>query len=127
MAWSAQFTESSAENSSITYTPESKDEGVYSVAAFTALQKGIYRFDLYGSGGANGDDPYGRSNGGKGGRTSGYLQLESGQTIYVGAGGLRCAAFVHSKNVESLAATQNNGILYFVAGGGGNGGRGYRN
>lgn len=121
MGWTAQFTAESKENANITYKPESSVEGAYSVGTFKALQKGVYRFELYGSGGVNGTAP-----GGRGGKTTGYISLEQNEEIYVAAGGPRCAAFVAKKGHVYSSATPLYSIyesdLIFVAGGGGNGG-----
>lgn len=132
MGWSGSLSSSSAVGASITFTPGTTTEGAYVVGSFTAPKKGIYRFTLKGSGGTNGLDYYenasvGGNNynqwagGGAGGKTVGYLLLEAGQTVYVGAGGTCCAAFVSSANGSALSAISAS-KLYFVAGGGGAGG-----
>ena len=100
MAWNGSLTAGSAVGSKITFTPDTSAEGGYTVSAFTAPKKGIYRFQLYGSGGTNGstDADYTGANGnatvlgGAGGYTDGYMLLEKNQTVYVGAGGTCSAA-----------------------------------
>ena len=61
------------------------------------------------------------ASGGTGGTTTGYLLLEAGQTVYVGAGGPCSAAFVSKVTGNKLSAIAQDD-LYFVAGGGGGGG-----
>lgn len=124
MAWTGSITASSGVNANATFTPDTAAEGAYSVSSFTAPKKGVYRFDLKGSGGVTSSSS-GGAKGGEGGLTVGYKIMEKNETVYVGAGGPRCAAFVHSKSVGSLAETLGNGTLYFVAGGGGNSGYGF--
>lgn len=145
MGWSGSLTASSSAGTSITFTPTADSRsyptdvttyvGTYTVSTFKAPKKGVYRFQLYGSGGAqrtenagpdeNGYNTYsgqhGGAAGGQGGYTDGYLLLEENQTVYVGAGGCACAAFVSSANGTKLSAIPASN-LYFVAGGGGNGG-----
>ena len=122
MGWSGSLTASSAIGAAITFTPDTTTMGGYTVSSFTAPKRGIYRFQLKGSGGATGDSSRtGRAEGGEGGLTTGYLLLESGAKVYVGAGGPCSAAFVSSSTGTALSAvTQAN--LYFVAGAGGQGG-----
>ena len=129
MAWSGSLTESSAVGSSITFTPDTSTEGAYTVAAFTAPRKGVYAFQLKGSGGTvTANQKY--SPGGVGGFTTGYLLLEKGQTVYVGAGGTCSAAFV-SKVTGAALKNISASNLFFVAGAGGGGGamwgNGYNN
>ena len=123
MGWNGTLSASSAVGSAITYTPDTTSEGAYTVASFTAPKKGIYRFILMGSGGTyNGNHSDGVSAaGGTGGLTTGYLLLEAGQTIYIGAGGPCSAVFVSKVTGTALKniAAEN---LYFVAGAGGGGG-----
>ena len=120
MAWSGSLTASSAVGSAITFTPDTNTEGAYTVAAFTAPKKGVYAFQLKGSGGTvTVNQKY--SPGGVGGFTTGYLLLEKGQTVYVGAGGTCSAAFVSKTNGSALKNI-SAGNLYFVAGAGGGGG-----
>jgi len=124
MGWSGSLNANSAIGSAITFTPNTTTEGGYTVSAFAAPKKGIYRFILRGSGGSyNGyhDDGVSAA-GGTGGLTTGYLLLEAGQTVYIGAGGTCSAAFVSKINVSNLAATGSKDNLYFVAGAGGGGG-----
>lgn len=122
MGWSGSLTTGSALGSAITYTPSATDIGAYSVGSFTAPKRGIYQFKLKGSGGAKHDVSSGSiSDGGVGGSTTGYLLLEAGQTVYVGAGGPCSAAFVAESDGDALKdITKSN--LYFVAGAGGGGG-----
>lgn len=130
MGWSGSLTASSAVGSKITFTPDTSAEGGYTVSAFTAPKKGIYRFQLYGSGGTNGSTKtdytgaFTEANlpGGSGGYTDGYLLLEKNQTVYVGAGGTCSAAFVAGAYGASLAAI-SSGNVQFVAGAGGAAGR----
>lgn len=117
MGWNASLTENSAVGSKITFTPDTSSEGGYTVSAFTAPKKGVYRFQLYGSGGTNGTS----TAGGAGGYTDGYILLEKGKTVYVGAGGTCSAAFVSSVSGSKLANIDKV-RLYLVAGGGGAGG-----
>lgn len=130
MGWSGSLTESSALGSAITFTPSTSAEGAYTVSSFTAPKKAIYRFQLYGSGGTkygagaskvgNVGGKIGGQNGAKGGYTDGYLLLEKGQTVYIGAGGTCSAAFVSAVTGAKLSAIAKAN-LYFVAGGGGAG------
>ena len=101
-------------NANATFTPDTAAEGAYSVSSFTAPKKGVYRFDLKGSGGTNG-----LASGGAGGYTVGYKVMEAGETVYVGAGGTCSAAFVSAGYGASLAVAP--GPL-FIAGAGGAGG-----
>lgn len=125
MGWSGSLTESSAVGSSITFAPGTTTEGAYVVSSFTAPRKGVYRFILKGSGGTKYASPGKEWNhcaaGGKGGYTVGYLLLEKGQTVYIGAGGTCSAAFVAAATGTSLSAISKTN-LYFVAAGGGAGG-----
>lgn len=141
MAWNGTLTASSAIGSKITWYPDSPEKtdpsenfvnvktyaGNYSVSSFTAPKRGVYRFRLKGSGGVklevseDGDAKDRGSAGGNGGSTTGYLLLNAGETVYVGAGGVCRAAFVSATNESSLANVEKSD-LYFVAGGGGSGG-----
>lgn len=121
MGWSGSLSASSAVGSAITYTPDTTTSHGYTVGTFTAPKKGVYRFILKGSGGAYYDSDGSSSNGGAGGYTVGYLLLETGQTVYVGAGGTCSAAFV-SKATGSALKDITRSNLYFVAGAGGGGG-----
>ena len=123
MGWSGSLTGNSAVGSAITYTPDTSQGGQYTVSVFTAPRKGVYAFQLKGSGGTyNGYHSDGVSAaGGTGGFTTGYLLLEKGQTVYIGAGGSCSAAFVSVANASALKdVTPAN--LRFVAGAGGGGG-----
>lgn len=125
MAWSGSLTASSAIGSAITFTPDTNTQGAYSVSVFTAPKKGVYRFVLKGSGGRKytiSESGAACADGGAGGTTTGYLLLEEGQKVYVGAGGTCSAAYVSKTNAASLAATSEKSNLYFVAGAGGEGG-----
>lgn len=148
MGWSGSITASSAVGASTTYTPDSPEStdpaskwvnvktyaGNYSVSSFTAPKRGVYQFILKASGGAkaykyNDSDSNGLYNGvagGTGGSTTGYLLLEAGQTVYVGAGGVCRAAFVSSVDGSSLSAIDKS-KLYLVAGAGGSGAAYYDN
>ena len=127
MGWSGSLTTSSALGSNITFTPDTSTIGAYTVSSFTAPRKGVYRFQLKGSGGANGPALWENRNlmwnsdGGVGGFTDGYLLLEKGQTVYIGAGGPCSAAFVSGVSGSKLADIAKAN-LHFVAGGGGQGG-----
>lgn len=123
MGWSGSLSADSAVGSAITYTPDTSSEGAYTVGTFTAPKKGVYCFQLRGSGGTyNGYHSDGVSAaGGTGGFTTGYIVLEKGQTVYIGAGGSCSAAFVakaYGAALKDVAAAN----LYFVAGAGGGGG-----
>lgn len=113
MAWTGSITASSGVGANATFTSGAA-EGAYSVSSFTAPKKGVYRFDLKGSGGTNGT-----ASGGAGGYTVGYKVMEAGETVYVGAGGTCSAAFVSAGYGASLAAA---GSPLFIAGAGGAGG-----
>ena len=121
MGWNASLSASSALGSAITFTPDTTTEGTYTVAAFTAPKKAIYRFLLKGSGGTVTNNGGSSSAGGTGGTTTGYLLLEAGQKVYVGAGGPCSAAFVSKVTGSKLSSIAKEN-LYFVAGGGGGGG-----
>ena len=123
MAWSGSLSADSAVGSAITFTPDTKTEGAYTVVEFTAPRKGVYCFQLKGSGGTyeGGHNDGVSASGGVGGLTTGYLVLEKGQTVYVGAGGSCSAAFV-SKTTGTALRYIPAGDLYFVAGAGGGGG-----
>lgn len=125
MGWSGSLGADSGVGAAIVFTPETTAVGAYTSGSFTAPSKGIYRFRLRGSSGgaaqeANGSGGYGNAAGGEGGLTDGYLLMEAGQTVYVGAGGLCSAAYIAKTSgaFAQLAA----GSLLFVAGGGGKGG-----
>ena len=121
MGWSGSLNALSGVGSAITYYPDTETKRGYTVSAFTAPKKGIYQFVLRGSSGQLQRAWSQTGNPGDGGYTVGYLLLEAGQTVYVGAGGVLSAAFVSSvwgDALKNIAA----GYLYFVAGaGGGNG------
>ena len=132
MGWTGSLTASSAVGSEMTFSPDTSTMGEYTVSTFTAPRKGIYRFDLKGSGGAtgakskggysvSGAGKYERASGGIGGKTTGYLLLEKGETVHVGCGGTCSAAFVSSSTGTTLANVKKAN-LYFVAGAGGQGG-----
>lgn len=117
MGWNGALTENSALGESITFTPDTSTTGAYTISPFAAPRKGVYRFELSASGGTANS-----AAGGAGGRTEGYLLLEKGQTVYVGAGGTCSAAFVASQTGEKLSAIPAS-ALFFVAGAGGEGGK----
>ena len=121
MGWNASLSASSALGSAITFTPDTTTEGAYTVAAFTAPKKAVYRFLIKGSGGTVTNNGGSSSAGGTGGTTTGYLLLEAGQKVYVGAGGPCSAAFVSKVTGSKLSSIAKEN-LYFVAGGGGGGG-----
>lgn len=131
MGWNASLNAGSAIGTKITYTPDTSGEGEYSVTSFTAPKKGVYRFQLYGSGGtmgsteADSDGTFDTANlsGGTGGVTDGYLLLEKGQVVYIGAGGTCSAAFVSHGYGASLA---HAGTPLLIAGAGGGAGRCYK-
>lgn len=142
MGWIGSLTESSAVGSSTRWEPNSPEStdpnttwvnvktyaGNYSVGTFKAPKRGVYRFDLKGSGGAkvttrdtsHSSGNNGGSSGGEGGSTTGYLLLEKNQEVYVGAGGVCRAAFVSSAYGANLAAV-SIANLFLVAGAGGSG------
>ena len=116
MGWSGSLTQNSALGSKILFTPEASGEGEYEVASFTAPRKGVYRFELKGSGGTQGI-----ADGGTGGATDGYLLLEKDETVFVGAGGTCSAAFVSYASGAKLSDIARASLL-LVAGAGGAGG-----
>lgn len=132
MGWSGSLSASSAAGTKITFTPDTSTEGGYTVSSFTAPKDGVYRFDLKGSGGTPGSTETAfeatvtNANlpGGKGGATTGYLQMKKGDKVYVGAGGTCSAAFVAASSGSKLSSVSKSS-LYFVAGAGGAGGRTY--
>ena len=71
MGWSGSLTQNSVLGSKILFTPDASGEGEYTVSSFAAPRKGVYRFELKGSGGTAGI-----ASGGAGGMTDGYLLLE---------------------------------------------------
>jgi hypothetical protein len=117
MGWDASLTQGSAIGSKILFTPDAVGEGEYTVSSFTAPRKGVYRFELKGSGGTAG-----RSAGGSGGMTDGFLLLEKDETVFIGAGGSCSAAFVSFGSGAKLSDVARDSLL-FVAGAGGAGGR----
>lgn len=122
MGWSGSLNANSAVGAAITYTPDTTGVGAYTVSSFTAPKKGVYCFQVRGSGG----NTIGAANStrrapGKGGLTIGYMLMEAGQTVYIGAGGYCSAAFVSKATGSSLAAISASN-LYFVAGAGGQNG-----
>lgn len=127
MGWSGSLNANSAVGAAITFTPDTGTDnvGAYTASSFTAPRKGIYRFVLKGSGGSirpNYETGASWSAGGTGGYTVGYLLLEAGQTVYIGAGSPCSAAFVSKISAATLAATGSKSNLFFVAGAGGGGG-----
>lgn len=124
MGWSGSITSGSAVGTAATYSSDTTTEHAYSVGSFKAPKKGIYRFQLYGSGGKKEADRVSYAScgeGGQGGYTDGYLLLEANQVVYVGAGGVCSAAFASSATGSKLSAISAS-ALYFVAGAGGGGG-----
>lgn len=121
MGWNGSLTASSAVGAAITYTPDTTTRRGYTVGAFTAPKKGIYQFIVRGSSGMLQRSWSQTGNPGDGGYTVGYILMEAGQVVYVGAGGELSAAFVSSVWGDALKNIAP-GNLYFVAGaGGGNG------
>ena len=96
MGWSGSILAHSALGSAAVFSPDTTDNGEYTVSSFTAPKKAVYRFLLKGSGGNTRGYSYPSSSspGGTGGTTTGYLLLEAGETVYIGAGGTCSAAFV---------------------------------
>lgn len=123
MGWSGSLSASSAVGSAITYTPDTSGVGSYTVGTFKAPKKGVYRFQLKGSGGQAQHDWSTGGTPGAGGNTTGYLLLEANQTVYIGAGGPGSAAFV-AKAAGSSLANIAKANLHFVAGAGGGNGNG---
>ena len=132
MAWGGSLTSSSAVGSKITFTPDTSTEGGYTVSSFKAPKKGVYQFELKGSGGSKGlaslgpdvvtdREYYSLADGGTGGKTIGYLLLEKDQVVYVGCGGTCSAAFIASATGANLSGINKDKLL-FVAGAGGAGG-----
>ena len=78
------------------------------VQTFTAPAKGIYKFETWGAQG--GGSYYENSHGGKGGYSSGYYELEAGETVYIYVGG--------------KGTIGNSGVIPGGYNGGGNGGIG---
>ena len=98
MGWNGSLSASSANGSSIVYAPNTTEAHKYTAGAFTAPKKGIYSFRLKGSGGHARHTFGSQAAGGVGGLTIGYMQLEAGQTVYVGCGGPCSAAWVAKVN-----------------------------
>ena len=134
MAWNGTIDSRSELKTSMTFTPSSSSEGSYEVTTFTAPRKAVYRFELKGSGGTIGCTDATNLGalgsvlvaGGQGGYTVGYLLLERGETVYIGAGGTCSAAFVSRTSGSQLSSISASN-LYFVAGAGGGAGRSYKN
>ena len=121
MSWNGTLTADSAEGSEITHAPSGVSSGQYEIVPFTAPKGGVYRFTLLGSGGNTHGTEGSRSPGGTGGNTIGYRLMQAGETIYIGAGGPRCAAFVSQAAGASLEGIGRANML-LMAGGGGEGG-----
>ena len=116
MGWSASLDISSKVGSSVVFTPDTTSSHGYTVSVFQAPKKGVYRFRLYGSGGYSRTPEnanWSSSPGGTGGSTEGYLLLEAGDTVYVGAGGAYSAAFVSRTSGAALKNIAKED-LYFV-------------
>lgn len=129
MAWSGELTAGCAIGDSVTLDSDTSSTKTYTVSAFRAPKKGVYKFDLLGSGGRKRTDLSGStgasiSNGGAGGKTVGYMMMAAGETVYVGVGGPNSAAFVARAEGENLASIAKEDLC-FVAGGGGSGGAAY--
>lgn len=133
MGWNGKLDAQSAVGAAITLTPDTAEQGRYTVSAFTAPVKGVYRFVLCASGGTNGslDADRDGSNGtmlipgGAGGSVTGWLLLEKGETVYVGCGGTCSAAFAARQSGGALKEISESALL-FAAGAGGAGGRSYK-
>ena len=133
MGWNAMLDAQSAVGTAITFTPDTAEQGEYTVSSFTAPVKGVYQFLLCASGGTNGSLDAQRDGtngttiipGGAGGSVTGYLLLEKGETVYIGCGGTCSAAFAAGARGDSLAQTQEETLL-FAAGAGGAGARAYK-
>ena len=121
MSWNGTLTADSAEGSEITHAPNGVSSGQYEIVPFTAPKGGVYRFTLLGSGGNTHGTEGSRSPGGTGGLTVGYRLMQAGETVYIGAGGPRCAAFVSQAAGVSLEGIGRANML-LMAGGGGEGG-----
>lgn len=122
MGWSGSLNAGSVMGSEATYTPDTVTAHEYTIAAFTAPKKAVYRFTLKGSGGTAAPKSWNAyADSGEGGMTTGYLLMEAGDTVYVGAGGTCSAAFVSAAEGESLAQIDQSDLI-FVAGAGGQGG-----
>lgn len=130
MGWSSSFSSSPAVGDSITFNPSvasaSGGKAAYEVAALTAPKDGVYKFELYGSGGYVRTEPStdGKAAaGGVGGKTTGRLYLKKGEVVYVGAGTPCAAAFVAKGTGTSLADLLTRSVsVPFIAGGAGGGG-----
>ena len=130
MGWSGSITSSTPVNSSITLTSDTSIRGAYTVSQFTPGKAGIYKFQLYGSGGFDtaklnpeGTHTIVNSLGGNGGYVEYYLLMTSTQntSVYVGVGGPCSAAFISNKSGSSLREIMNGRAepMYAIAGGGG--------
>ena len=120
MGWNAALTDKSAVGSTVTYTPDTTGTGAYTAGAFTAPKKGVYCFSLKGSGG-NTIGAGTKGTPGEGGSTVGYMLMEKGQRVYVGAGGYCSAAFVSTATGDELADIAAKDLLFIAGAGGQNG------
>lgn len=114
------LTAQSPEGTEIRFHPEGSG---YETSAFTAPSGGVYRFTLFGAGGYSpvaDSEPYSASPGGAGGKTVGYLLMKAGETVYIGAGGCDCMAFVSKTNATTIDGIGRENMLY-IAGAGGEG------
>ena len=109
-------------NSTITITPGTVGYKNYYIQKFIPSVSGVYKFTLNGSGGnVYFQDGGNWAVGGAGGQTIGYLYLSANSSVYVGCGSYTAMAWVANFDVGDGKHTTRNGI-YFVAGGGGQGG-----
>lgn len=132
MSWTGGITASSLSGTTQTLTPDVADRHKYTIASFTVPKAGIYKFELYGSGGeiayarnvaGNGYEQ--RATGGSGGYTSYSLDLQPSTVIHLACGGAGSCSFISSSaptNTSNALTTVLPVNVYAVAGGGGTGG-----
>ena len=130
MSWTGGITASSASGTTQTLTPDVTDRHKYTIASFSVPKAGIYKFELYGSGGqaayaSSGDGYEQRATGGSGGYTSYSLDLQPSTVIHLACGGAGSCSFISSSaptNASNALTTVPQANVYAVAGGGGTGG-----